>query len=222
MRTATELLALSHGQPCAGPLQCFYCGAPCDRAHRLKLSEAFNDWWSVAFPNSETICNGCVIALDEKLDMPGRDKPQKTRNWSWLITASVARPLGDIASIRNACLAPPSEPWALAIAVSGQKHVLFRTAANDGEPFTVQLETQAVTYTIAALTARLELAKRIAAASGKPALTNGLNTGLAMRLLDSLPMTDIDDWFSRAAEPINQLAAHICNSKLEIQNERAA
>lgn len=216
---ATALLATAYGNPCTGLGRCFYCGNPAEPIP-LDLRSSFNDWWNVAYPSSDKICNGCHLALDEKLSMDGREKSQKTRNWSWFVTAKEARPLGDIAAIRDACLRPPSEPWALAIAVSGQKHVLFRTPGNaGGEPFAVQLETQTVLYRVADLQSRLGLAKRIAAASGKPALTSRLDTGLAMRVLETCTEQQLLDWFDHAAEPINQLAAHICNTKVECQNE---
>lgn len=221
MHRAAELIAAAHGVPCVGLRVCYYCGAAADDSHPLILSAAFTDWWSVAHPSSEVICHGCAIAFDESRDMPGRDKPQKVRNWSWLVTAHAMTPLMDIASVRAACLAPPADPWALTIAVSGQKHLLFRAPANsgDGAVVAVQLETQTVRYTIDALHARLTLAKRIAAATGKMALTEPLNSGLVLRLLDALRMDDIADWFSRAAEPINLLAAHICPPKEECQRE---
>jgi CRISPR type IV-associated protein Csf1 len=220
MRTASELLAASHGTPCSGDLACFYCGSPASDIP-LVLSSSFCDWWQVAHPSSAVICRGCEIALDEKVPMVGRDKPQKTRNWSWLITSTRAVPLGDIAAIRLACLAPPEPPWALAIAVSGQKHVIFRTPANLGcDPCSVQLESQTVVYRLGDLHARLALAKRICGASGKPALTGRLDAGLALRLFDAVSESDIHDWFSRAVEPINQLAAHICPPKSEC-NERS-
>lgn len=216
---ASNLLAIANGKTCEGDRRCFYCGNPASDIV-LDLRSSFNDWWNVACPTSDRICVGCSISLEEKIEVPGRDKPQKTRNWSWLVTAKQAAPLGDIASIRAACIAPPSEAWAMAIAVSGQKHVLFRTPANVGdEPFAVQLETQTVLYGLDDLRERLALAKRIAAASGKPALTVKLDTNLAMRVLETCTEQQLNDWFDHAAEPINQLAAHLCPSKEECQRE---
>lgn len=216
---ASELFATANGAICRGDGRCFYCGNAAQEI-ALDLRSSFNDWWNVACPSSDRICVGCDLSLNEKLNMPGRDKPQKTRNWSWLVTSSDAKPLGDIAAIRAACLAPPSKAWALAIAVSGQKHVLFRTPANVGEePFAIQLEAQTVLYRLADLRSRLALAKRIAAASGKPALTAPLDTGLAMRVLETCTEQQLKDWFDHAAEPINQLCAHICPTKEECQRE---
>ena len=222
MRNATDLLGLACGRPNCGAQRCFYCGSPAGEIP-LVLSSSFTDWWNVAFPSSDVICNGCDLALDEKLAMPDRDKPQTRRNWSWLLTAAQATPLSDIASIRSACLSPPAFPWALAIAVSGQKHVIFRTPANlGGTSFAVGFETIVVNYTVHGLSARIELAKKIAAASGKPALTAPLDTSLAMRLLATCTELEINDWFSRAAEPINQLAAFLCPPKDQCQNEYTA
>jgi CRISPR type IV-associated protein Csf1 len=212
---ASALLAKAHGKAIAGKSPCFYCGNPADVP--LVLSNSFNEWYACANPASETICAGCSISLNEKAVIEGRDKPQKTRNWSWLISDSAAEPIGQIARLRDVCLSPPPPPWALAIAVSGQKHLIWRTTVNlDNSIVVVQMELERVVYRPQELRDRLALAMRICAASGKPCLTEDADTGLCMRLMDAgLTEEEINDWFDRAAEPINQLAAHICPPKDE-------
>jgi hypothetical protein len=216
---ATHLFASAHGKTCAGDQPCFYCGLPANVP--LQLSSSFNEWSSVAFPQSTMICAGCDLALEEKRDMPGRDKPQKVRNYSWLVTPTTATPLQSVADIRAACLAKYDTPWALAIAESGQKHLLWRATVNSPEEHwrVVQFELMRISYTCAQLESRLLLAQKIASAIGKPALTEALTPSLGMRLMES-DLVDSDaeiyDWFRRATEPINRLVAYICPTKGEL------
>lgn len=212
---ASRLLAGVHGLPIDGDKPCFYCGNPANAP--LVLSNSFNEWYACAHPSSDMICAGCLVSLNEKATIEGRDKPQKTRNWSWLIRATCAEPIGQIARLREICLDPPRPPWALAVAVSGQKHLIWRSPVNtSNEVCVVQMELERVVYRPVELRERLSLAMRICAASGKPCLTEDADTGLCMRLMDAgLSEEEITDWFDRAAEPINQLAAHICPPKDE-------
>lgn len=212
---ASMLLASVHGRSIEGDRPCFYCGNPANVP--LVLSNSFNEWYACANPSSDMICAGCAVSLDEKAHIEGRDKPQKTRNWSWLICETAAEPVGQIARLRQVCLDPPSPPWALTVAVSGQKHLIWRAPVNlSNDVCVVQMELERVVYRPAGLRQRLALAMRICAASGKPCLTEEPDAGLLMRLLDSgLAEEEINDWFERAAEPINQLAAHICPPKEE-------
>ncbi len=212
---ASALLAKAHGKAIAGKSPCFYCGNPADLP--LVLSSSFNERYACAYPDSDSICQGCQIALDEKAVMAGRDKPQKMRSWSWLITADNAEPIAGVARLRAVCLDPPTPPWVLTVAVSGQKHLIWRAPVNlDNAVCVVQMEMQRVIYRPTILRDRLDLAMRICSASGKPCLTEDMDVGLAMRLMDAgLSEDELNDWFDRAAEPINQLAAHICPPKDE-------
>ena len=212
---ASRLLAMASGKTIQGDERCFYCGNPADVP--LVLSGAFNERYAVAYCDSDRICQGCYISLDEKATIPGRDKRQKTRNWSWLITATIAEPITGPSQLREVCLAPPEPPWALTVAVSGQKHLIWRAPANvDNTTCVVQMEMQRVVYRPDQLRERLGLAMRIAAASGKLSLVEDIGVGLMMRLMDAgLTEEEISDWFDRAAEPINQLAAFICPPKDE-------
>ena len=82
--TAPQLLALAEGESLRlGENHCFYCGAACDDSYTSNdyvAATSFNDWNIVASPRSAFVCGGCVLALREKIAMPGRDKPQRFRN----------------------------------------------------------------------------------------------------------------------------------------------
>lgn len=215
---ATWLLARAHGTPCAGDDSCFYCGAPAGESHPLELRSSFADWWHVANPKSQVICNGCDIALREKVPMEGRDKLQKTRSYSWLVTTTDATPYtkADKAVLLRHCLAPPDPPWALAIADSGQKHLLYRTRANcDRSPWVVQFETAEVVYTVPQLVSRVGLATVVTNALSKRALDQPLDANYAVRLAafyeDSPELCrQAMEWFALRDEPLSRLAAFLC------------
>lgn len=226
--TGPELFALAHGRRCEGPLRCFYCGAACDGSHPRRLGEGFHDWPTVAFPRSTAICEGCVLALNEARIMPGREKPQKTRTFSWLVTAAAATAYtkADVAVMRSLCLSPPPAPWALTIAESGQKHTLFRMPVNgdDGAPCRVQLELTTVLYRPDELRGRITLCTRIAAAIGKPVLGGPLDLSASMRYSDYHGVRDETDaevelWNLVSGEPLSRLAAFLSPAKEEAQHE---
>ena len=121
--TFPELLATGLGVRLnCGDWKCFWCGASCDESHRVGVSDTFWDWDAVAYPRAKYQCAGCSECLNEQRVMTGRDKPQKTRNFSWLATNSIATPYtkADINFLRELCINPPSAPWGLALAESGQ------------------------------------------------------------------------------------------------------
>lgn len=153
--------------------------------------------------------------------MAGRDKPQKSRNYSWLITSDATTPYhkGQIADLRAICLSPPDPPWALAIATSGQKVIVYRTPVNVDNSgwLSVQLEDRAIHYTAVALSQAIETASRIVRLSGKPALLQPCSHSLYDRLCDEYGDKDtdwiVDRWFNRQSDPVLVLAAYLSPSK---------
>lgn len=188
MRTATQLLANCYGIPLdEGEHRCFFCGASCDGGRPLygrtrevaragkvrhvpdpRIKSTFTDWPSVACPASDFCCAGCDLAMREKAtDVPGREgRPQKMRNYSWVLAAGRpprALTKADRAELRAACLDPPDPPYAIALAETGQRHVLFRTPVNGSrDPVSVRLDAARIDYRVAALRDRLRLAHRLA------------------------------------------------------------
>ena len=209
MRTATSLLAKS-----AGDEPCFYCGAPASAA--LKLSAAFTEWWSVPHPESSWVCQGCQWMLEEKRSIPGKSKPQKTRNYSWLIESDKQTPLtkADKRRIADVLLSPPDPPWALALAESGQRHLLHRTQINrDSEPpYTVQLELESIHYEPCGLASRMDLARRVVAKVGH----NGAKeAGLGLAIVAGAELAE--QWIAVADEPLSRLAMFVTPSQKECQ-----
>jgi hypothetical protein len=224
---ATHLLQLAlSGIAPHGPNKCVFCGNACaglnDAAKYIR--DTFTDFDSIACPSSKFVCDGCVLAMREKIDMPGRDKPQKSRTYSWFITPTIAEPLtkADIARMRAICVDPPAPPFALCIAVSGQKHLLFKTpAAVDPARVIVTLEGEIIDFAPADIRDRLAMIYPIVAACGKPCLTEPPTWKMAMRLHESGVAeweSMFDHWSKIWREPLSKLAAFLTPSMKEIQS----
>lgn len=202
MRFATSLLA-----ECTGGSACFYCGNPA--SHPLKLSSSFMGWSEVSRPDSREICAGCVWALDQKREMVGRVKPQKTQSYSWLITSEGQTPYtkANKTDLLSLMLTPPAQPWSLALAASGQKHLLYRTPVNVSPPYAVQLELETVVYTPIELGDRYDLAKRVVAVIGHK---GAVNPSINLALSGSVELAE--EWNRVLTEPLTRLALFVCPS----------
>jgi CRISPR type IV-associated protein Csf1 len=217
--TAPQLFAAALGAPCpAGDHRCFFCGAACDQSFRAAdhRSDTFTGWSTVAFPASPFVCGGCVLATDE------RDSSRRPRQASWVFTREAARRVdkGDAATLRDVCLSPPEPPFAVALAVSGQKHLIFLAPVNlSRDVVAVQLELERVTYRPAELAARLDLCGRVVAAAGKPAAQEPPSASLSVRLAaywaDPRPAME---WFYVWGEPASRLAAFL---SMKMEDARA-
>lgn len=202
-----------------GPHRCFWCGASCDEQHRVSVSNTFWDWDTVAFPKSQFQCVGCCECLDEKRSIPGKDKLQKTRNYSWFASTKEAIPLtkAHLSTIRDLCLSQKqSEPWGLAIADTGQKHILFRTPVNEpnSRVVAVQLEQSTVKYHPPDLGEAIKFCARLGAVIGKPALSGPLTADFGYKLFSSgFDPQLIETWNAVWNSPMWRLAAFLCPGK---------
>lgn len=174
-------------QPDAGAERCVYCGQACGDAHKADVKKTWSDWPGLANPAGLYRCAGCVDAMDERRAMAGRDKPQKTRTYSWLVTSGRMTPAtkGQIPLIRSWCVDPPAPPFAICIATSGQKQLLYRTPVNfDTVAVTVCMEGEHIEYQAHDLSYALDLADRISAACGKMVLSAPLAVMATARIFD--------------------------------------
>lgn len=212
IRGAPDLLGDNQGDE-----HCFYCGAKADR--KLKVSDTFADGWSVAYSQSLFMCRGCEITLDERMTIPGKDKPQKFRNYSWHITKSKATHLtkANKPEIQRLLLAPPNEPWAFAIAESGQKHLVYRTPANIGvEPFLVRLEDEIVVYSPPQLLDRIDLCRTVVGLIGhKGANDPSISSAIAMGYELAIK------WDAVYREPLTRLSLFVTPGKSECETTEA-
>lgn len=224
MNMAPALLAQALGVAVPhGPHRCFYCGASCGGLYDVKehVKATFTDFAACRCLSSQFICGGCVLSMREKVEMPGKDKAQKMRTYSWVITAHQATPYGKdrIAALRQVVMQPPEPPYAIAIATSGQKHVIFKTPiCHDPHRVVVCLEGEVIDFTPAAFAERMALVTRIVADTGKPALATAPDLSMAMRLHDArgeAGMHDFDAWKSIWSQPLSRLTVFLAPSKQE-------
>jgi len=218
--TAPQLLASVLGVSLdEGDELCYYCGAGCGVAYSTRdyVKPTFTARATVAVPSSEHVCIGCTMALDEACEMSGREKPQKRRNYSWLITAT--RAIGwtkaDMLQIREACLAPPAPPYAFAIATSGQRQIIYMApVSTDAMTASVLLEDRVIVYQPAALAVRLAMTERVVAACGKRGVLNSARMvlqGLAARYADWESIGE--SWLDIRDESLSALAIFIARPK---------
>ena len=115
--------------------QCRFCGN-----HR-KVGQPFDDWvkptftdWDKLLPG-DMICNDCLFWFEEAsaelAARIGKDKPQRMRNYSHFVVDGEWIPLSksDKACMQELLLDHPF-PELVAIAESGQKHIVFRATRN--------------------------------------------------------------------------------------------
>jgi len=213
--TAPQLYAAALRRPRpTGNQFCFWCGAPChvDFTVREYVPKTFSGYAEVAMPDSRYLCGGCVAATDEP------DRQHRPRQKSWVIESTRARDFtgkqpDELAAI---CVAPPPPPFAIVLALSGKKHLIYRAAVNftAEAAITVQLEDRRVTYRPDELRSRLALCGRLCAAWGKPALlrmpTPGRIVFAAQRYADP---SDLFQWPRIWDEPLSRLAAALSPGK---------
>jgi CRISPR type IV-associated protein Csf1 len=233
-RSVPELYALASGVPCTGPFACFYCAAPCDdsRPTSTYVKESFNSRTTVRVPGSPWVCAGCVIAMDERADITLIDgekrEGQKTRMYSWVITATsaIAATKAHLHLLRPIFLDPPEPPFALVLTDSGQKQLIFRGRVNRSRTQVVcTLEEQFITYRPADLAARLALVGPLVAATGKPALSGPINTRFGMAVVERYPTAGeqlLTAWEKCREEPLSALARWLAPNKETCDGEYPA
>jgi hypothetical protein len=252
MSTLPELFARACGLACEGPHRCWYCGAPCGDQFPVAayVRDTFTDADRVARPGSPYVCVGCTLCLREDCDVPlctgqtRRVTKAAMRMHSWLVTADRVMaatkatacdecrdgrrtcPHEDrqhLAWQRRTCLSPPAPPWALSIAVSGQKQVLYRGIVNESvDQHVVTLEGERVDYTSAQLQAALADATRIASLCGKPALADPPTWWHRIKLHEHHGDEGVrlaDWWDASRGDPLFHLAVFLCPSRREQEDK---
>lgn len=225
--TAPQLFARYEPQ---GDETCFYCGGQCDQTHAAKdvVKSSFTGLDTVTL--SSWVCVGCVDAMQEGIDLQlidgTRKSNQKTRGYSWIITATDRKACTKAHRVEllDACINPPSTPFVVCISDSGQKHLLYRAVVNHcRETITVTVEGEAITYQPQELIERLELCKQIAAATGKPAMKELMSTQTQMRIIEHYESDHVlAAWLDCFLEPLTRLAVWLCPAKEECLNEYPA
>jgi hypothetical protein len=141
---------------------CYLCGKPATKP--LKLKDSFTAHSVARIPTSDKMCDRCDWSINLRCFYfnPNKQKWGKlfSRNWSWLFqrdkliapkieethtegkdTLEIVSELPTRAQLREWLLNPPEPPFTLAIAESGQKHILFLAQeAHNRDIFPVQFE----------------------------------------------------------------------------------
>lgn len=141
---------------------CYLCGKPATKP--LKLKDSFTAHSVARVPTSDKMCDRCDWSINLRCFYfnPNKQKWGKlfSRNWSWLFqrdkliapkieethtegkdTLEIVSELPTRAQLREWLINPPEPPFTLAIAESGQKHILFLAQeAHNRDIFPVQFE----------------------------------------------------------------------------------
>ena len=141
--TATELLWSAVGRPDAPGTEirpagrCCLCGgteASTGLPARKAIRATFTNYDLLRGQGGTHVCSACLTAQSEKWPMPGREKLQKLRNYSHMVTPTswetYSKTRKDRRRFVAALLADHPDPWGGVVAVSGQKHLLFRAPVN--------------------------------------------------------------------------------------------
>jgi CRISPR type IV-associated protein Csf1 len=220
MLTTPQLFAKAHNHRLViGDNHCFFCGGFCENnSVRPYLKDTFTNWRNVLYPSSEWICDGCPLVLNEKADL-GKEKLQKVRNYSWILTSTQAvfttKNRAGIQLLRDNCLKPPDPPFAICLAVSGQKHLLYNTPVNrDSSKIKVQLETEQVTYTPDELSNRISLFDKLIHLVGRKSLCSKPIPGQVIRVYEAYPdEVLIQEWDRVYGQPLSRLAAFLTTTE---------
>lgn len=231
MLTLTNLFAAARGAELRpGSQRCFYCGAACDETY--SASDWVKDTCTIrqyaAAPLSRYVCAGCSAAFSECVDVQvfGESAPRpamRVRLFSWIVTEhlAVAATKAHLAELRRVCLDPPEPPFGVVLSDSGQKHLLYLGRVNrTRESVSVLLEEERIEYAPAELAERLELVKKLCAATGKPALGERPNFNFYLGLEKTFGSVELaEEWEKIWATPLSRLAAWLCPNREESRNE---
>ncbi len=185
------------------------------------VKESFTSRDTVA--GGEFVCLGCVASQNETADITLLDgeqrRWQKVRGYSWIISpaGAFAGTKSHRQSIMQMCLDPPQPPFVISLSDSGQKHLLYRAKVNwSRDAYTITLEGEAVYCSPPQLRERIELCKKLIAATGKPALSEPVSTSLAMRVITHYQGNkEINEWLECCGDALSRLAAWLSPAKEE-------
>jgi len=222
----------------SGNKLCYFCGNECNQRFNTTdyVKDTFTNRDIICFPGSQYVCQGCVESLgngsyDEMLMLDGTIKLRKNargmspRMYSWILTQKerLAATKAHIKDLREIILKPPNPPFAIVLADSGQKQIIFRCpVAYDQDNFPVLLEEEVIIVNIEHLKGYLEIATRLSAAVGKIALLEPNSINVVTRLFEyyggSFESLYVS-WLKIYRQPLARLAAWLCKNKEESENE---
>lgn len=216
--TTPQLFAKAHGKPVAsGGIRCALCYGSCATGSPVAdvLSDSFTDFARV---RGDTLCDGCMMTLRAE------NREDQPRLYSWVLTDLSAKRYtkANLTELSTACLNPPEPPYAIVLAMSGQKHLLFKSSpCFDPVMAAIDLEGERVEYLPADLSNRITLCKRIAVACGKPTLSEYNPASMSIQLSNYWQewQSLADQWKSVRGEPLSRLATFLTPGKDALKDE---
>lgn len=216
--SATQLF---RGQAEEGSERCFYCAGQCGQS--VLASDAVRGSFTALDKTYGTgfVCLGCIEAMKEGIDLTTVDQltrpNQKTRGYSWVVTRTyrLAFSKAHKQELYQYCIVPPQPPYVIAIAVSGQKHILYKAqVCLDLQRMLVCFEGESIDYRGYELRQRVEMLKRVCAVVGKPCLEEGLGTVDLVNVSDKLNDDVLPQLYQKVRnEPLTRLAVFFCPPK---------
>lgn len=208
-----------------GKERCFYCGISCDESHTVKdnVKPTFTNFDEVVCPASKFVCGPCLASttgLATTTDIDGETRTGRAgapRMYSWILSekGNSAFNKKHLEFARQTVLDPPDPPFAIVLAESGQKQLIFRTLVNhDRDNFIVQLEDKRIHVERQKLSSMLELATMVSAAIGKKALQSPVDTGCYFSCVEFWGDEEfLEQWINVHSTPTGQLAAWLCKGR---------
>ena len=202
-----------------GDEKCYVCGTTCGNSYLVKnfIKNDFTNRDIVKMPVSEYICNGCITVCKNKLEfhiVDGSIVESYPRNFSWVITKdkNIAYSKSHIQSLREKIVNPPEPPFAIVVAVSGQKQLLFRSVvSNSTDNYPILFEDENVTVSISELNDILALATKICAALGKINLRASYDYSMSIKYFEVYKyMKDFILWYENNTKQLFRLASFLC------------
>lgn len=159
----------------SGRHSCYLCGCGCANEYKTKefIKSKFTNRDIAVAPFSDYVCLGCVRSMLEKTNVTLADgeirENQRARSYSWVLTESeqIAATKAHLEYLRNTILDPPVPPFAIILADSGQKHLIFRSIVNySRDKFTVSLEESLIDIDVT-FSSQLKIVDQLSAALSK-------------------------------------------------------
>ncbi|WP_078124029.1 hypothetical protein [Leptospira alexanderi] len=211
---------------------CYYCGASCNDAYTKKdyVKDTFSNRDIIFHPGSDFVCHGCIASFSESTDIElidGEERSsQRIRQYSWILTTKnkICVTKKHLKEIRNMVLNPPDPPFAIILAESGQKHLIFRSkVAYSKNYFPVSLEDEIIFVNPTELKNRLDLIKKLIVVTGKPALADKYSdTSFYINIFKEYGEQAnilLTDFFKIRDESLTRLALWIAPNKEDCKNE---
>jgi len=212
-----------------GEEKCFYCGLNCDKTYTKEeyVKNTFTNRDIVRYPGSNFICGCCVESLAGNYEVEQIDgivkngRAGQPRMYSWLLTEQKREAFTKkhLAFARENILNPPTPPFAIILADSGQKQLIFRAPVNyDKINFVVMLEEKYIKVNPIILNIYLEKAILCSAAIGKIALKNSDEFNNYKNIIEyygsEVPLVE---WMEIYNTPMGELAVWLCPGKKEAE-----